>query len=65
MPSLVPRPRLHEDKGLALFAQNLGLADSALPEIWRRLLILAGHMVRITFLKRTLESCDKRNSIGL
>ena len=30
-----PDPAFKLDKGLAHFARNLGLADSALPEIWR------------------------------
>ena len=30
-----PDPAFTKDKGLAHFARNLGLADSALPEIWR------------------------------
>ena len=30
-----PDPAFNSDKGLAHFARNLGLADSALPEIWR------------------------------
>ena len=30
-----PDPAFKLDKGLVHFARNLGLADSALPEIWR------------------------------
>ena len=30
-----PDPAFKLDKGLAHFARNLGLADPALPEIWR------------------------------
>ena len=52
-----PDPAFTKDKGLAHFTRNLGLADSALPEPIR-LLILADHVVRITLPKRTLESCD-------
>ena len=33
--SLVPDPAFTLDKDLAHFARNLGLADSALPEVWR------------------------------
>ena len=37
MPDVVsfPDPAFKLDKGLVHFARNLGLADSALPEIWR------------------------------
>ena len=54
-----PDPAFTKDKGLAHFARNLGLADSALPEIWRtNQIILADHVVRIALPKRTLESYD-------
>ena len=62
-----PDPAFTLDKGLAHFARNLGLADSALPEIEPiRLLILSDHVVRIALpKKRTLESCDEQNCMGL
>ena len=62
-----PDPAFTKDKGLAHFARNLGLADSALPKSGEpiRLLILSDHVVRIALPKRTLESCDWRNSMGL
>ena len=52
-----PDPAFAKDNGLAHFAQNLGLADSELPEIWGTNQI-ADHVVRIALPKRTLESCD-------
>ena len=54
---LFPDPAFTKDKGLAHFARNIGLADSALPEIWKTN-ILADHVVRIALPKRTLKSCD-------
>ena len=49
-----PDPAFKLDKH---FTRNLGLADSALPEIWRTNQI-ADHVVRIALPKRTLESCN-------
>ena len=44
---MVPRPHLlHEGFGSGTLGQNLGLADSALPEIWRADQI-ADHVVRM------------------
>ena len=63
--SLVPRPRLHKGyQGLAHFARNLGLADSALPEIWitnqiaAKFRFVADQVVRIALPKRIPEICD-------
>ena len=58
--SLIPRPAFStKEMGLAHFGQNLGVADSGLPQIWRAnqiAHILTDHVVRMALQKELLKA---------